>query len=50
MIQVITICQGNPFIKYKGYNFFKGFYIFFKEYFTKKKYHTMNFCIKWRLK
>lgn len=50
MIEVITVCQGKPFFIYKGKNLIKGFYLFFKEYFTKRKYHTMNFCIKWRLK
>ena len=50
MIEVVTTCQGNPFLKYKGHNLFKGFCIFFKEYLKYKKYNTMNFCIKWRIR
>ena len=30
MIEVITTCQGNPKVKYKGYNLLKAIYIWIK--------------------
>ena len=50
MIEVITTCQSNPKIKYKGYNFFKAIYIWIKEWYVYHKYHTMNFCLKFRIR
>ena len=50
MIEVITTCQGNPKVKYKGCNFFKAIYIWIKEWYIYHKYHTMNFCLKFKIK
>ena len=36
--------------KYKGYNFFKAIYIWIKEWYIYHKYHTMNFCLKFRIR